>query len=237
MQVNLKDFEEKLKELSQDMKKYPDGRHRSWEICYKEFSEAKKRSEKSKISDSDVDYLSLHLAFYLASWGMYRGSSFLLQWDYTVHREVVCALLNEKYSNLYALECAKLEKNWDLINELYNEIKTIYHEARSKVKEVESEVSPTLITKVLLGTLGCVPAYDRFFVDGIKMAGIKPAKYGLKSLKQLTDFYHKNETWLEAERKKFTIPTKNDQTLLYPQMKFLDMAFWRYGYDKGNNKA
>ena len=30
--------------------------------------------EKEKI----VDYLALHLGFYLASWGMYRGSSFFV---------------------------------------------------------------------------------------------------------------------------------------------------------------
>ena len=52
------------------------GRSRSWEHCYRVFRDA--RTDPSP----DYDYLSLHLAFYLASWGMYRGSSFLLQKDY-----------------------------------------------------------------------------------------------------------------------------------------------------------
>lgn len=38
-------------------------RYRSWDICYNAFN--------SKV---ETDNLSLHLAFYLASWGMYRGS-------------------------------------------------------------------------------------------------------------------------------------------------------------------
>lgn len=59
------------------------GRYRSWEHCYKCFHDARNNS------DPDYDYMSLQLAFYLASWGMYRGSSFLLQKDYKVHIPVV----------------------------------------------------------------------------------------------------------------------------------------------------
>ena len=44
---------------------------------------------RSKENDVNLDYLSLQLAFYLASWGMYRGSSFLIQKDYRVHIPVV----------------------------------------------------------------------------------------------------------------------------------------------------
>lgn len=49
-----------------DLKKDPYVRYRSWEHCYSNFYHAR---EKNNI---DVDYLSLQLAFYLASWGMYR---------------------------------------------------------------------------------------------------------------------------------------------------------------------
>ena len=53
--------------------------YRSWEHCYSHFMRS--RGQKNV----DYDYLSLQLSFYLASWGMYRGSSFLLQKDYKVH--------------------------------------------------------------------------------------------------------------------------------------------------------
>jgi len=51
-------------------------RYRSWEHCYSCFQ----RLQSSK-SEENVDTATLHLAFYLASWGMYRGSSQLLQKD------------------------------------------------------------------------------------------------------------------------------------------------------------
>ncbi len=54
-------------------------RELSWEHCYKVFYETLNKK------NVDYDYLSLHLALYLASWGMYRGSSFLKDRDYKIH--------------------------------------------------------------------------------------------------------------------------------------------------------
>ena len=70
-------------EFYNDLKVDENGRYRSWEHCYSHFIKARGSQE------IDYDYLSLQLAFYLASWGMYRGSSFLLQKDYKVHIPVV----------------------------------------------------------------------------------------------------------------------------------------------------
>ena len=60
------------------------GRYLSWQHCYNAFI-----LNRSNVDDNTFDYLALHLAFYLASWGMYRGSSFLLQKDYKVHIPIV----------------------------------------------------------------------------------------------------------------------------------------------------
>ena len=84
-------------EFYNDLKVDENGRYRSWEHCYSHFIKARGSQE------IDYDYLSLQLAFYLASWGMYRGSSFLLQKDYKVHIPVVKELLNEKYDVLAEL--------------------------------------------------------------------------------------------------------------------------------------
>lgn len=85
-------------EFYNDLKGDENGRYRSWEHCYSHFIKARGSQE------IDYDYLSLQLAFYLASWGMYRGSSFLLQKDYKVHIPVVKELLSEKYDVLAGIE-------------------------------------------------------------------------------------------------------------------------------------
>ena len=61
-------------------------RYRSWEHCYGFF----RRITHKRIVRQHDD--ALQLGFYLASWGMYRGSSFLLQRAYTVHLSVVESL-------------------------------------------------------------------------------------------------------------------------------------------------
>jgi hypothetical protein len=48
----------------------------------------------------DRDHAALQLGFYLASWGMYGGSSFLLQYDYTVIGALSSGRLN-RASRLY----------------------------------------------------------------------------------------------------------------------------------------
>ncbi|MBQ9791589.1 MAG: hypothetical protein IJW28_03280, partial [Clostridia bacterium] len=68
-------------------------RYMSWEICHNNFLKYKEKL----LTESDIDYLALHLGFYLASWGMYRGSSFLLQsYDYTIHKEAVIIAMQYK---------------------------------------------------------------------------------------------------------------------------------------------
>lgn len=59
-----------------------------------------KRKSCHDLSDEDYDYLALHLSFYLASWGMYRGSSMLLSTDYKIHIPIVKELMKEEYEYL-----------------------------------------------------------------------------------------------------------------------------------------
>lgn len=208
-----------------DARANENGRSRSWEHCYRVFRDA--RTDPSP----DYDYLSLHLAFYLASWGMYRGSSFLLQKDYKVLSPVVEEILKPEYDCLFGLACADL-RNSDAgaqVTELYKYIARHFHPIREQVAErkVATPVSQVLITKILLGTLGCVPAYDRFFGIGAKYLGLEKDTYQEKSLRELADFYEEHNDRLEEARRGF-----EGDGLVYPQMKLLDMGFWQVGYDQ-----
>ena len=95
-----------------------------------------------------------------------------------------------------------------------------YDKVRKSVKEceVKNKLSATLITKVLMGTLGCVPAYDRYFIDGIKDQNVSTGNYNLQSLLKLVDFYENNSVRLEETRRGLKV-----YDLPYPQMKLLDM--------------
>lgn len=176
-------------EFYNDLKSDENGRYRSWEHCYSHFIKARGSN------DVDYDYLSLQLAFYLASWGMYRGSSFLLQKDYKVHIPVVKELLSEKYDVLAGIKCVSFREksNQQLLLDINSFLGLYYDKIRREVKEQElkNQLSFTLITKILMGTLGCVPAYDRYFIAGIKNQKVATGNYNLKSIMQLVDFYEK----------------------------------------------
>lgn len=206
------------------LKKDENGRYRSWEHCYSNFINARDNK------NAELDYLSLQLAFYLASWGMYRGSSFLLQKDYKIHIPVVKELLKEEYDPLAGIDCVELkrEKNQRLLEKINAFLDEYYSNIRDEVKniKVRNQLSSTLITKILMGTLGCVPAYDRYFISGIKKQKVASGNYNMKSIGQLVDFYESNIVELENIRKDMKV-----NGMAYPQMKILDMAFWQIGLD------
>ena len=208
-----------------DARANENGRSRSWEHCYRVFRDAR------TAPSPDYDYLSLHLAFYLASWGMYRGSSFLLQKDYKVLVPIVEEVLKPEYDCLFGVACTDVRES-EVQGSLENLNKYIakhFEPIRNEVagREITTPVSPVLITKILMGTLGCVPAYDRFFVDGIKKYKVTTQEYSLKSVLRLVDFYEEHNDRLEEARRGMRT---ND--LIYPQMKVLDMGFWQIGFEK-----
>ena len=233
--MNIDAFITQTRKFYKELQEHTASRYRSWEYCYTQFYEARQNPEKA-----NVDNLSLHLAFYLASWGMYRGSSFLLQYDYTIHTSVVKEILKSEYSTLFGLECKELnnEQTSSLLKKLNSEISTIYNPFRLELKETEvtQDISNILVSKVLLGTLGCVPAYDRFFVDAVKKNKVTTGNYNIASLQKLIKFYEDEEHQekLEKLRSEFLIKYEFDgeeKTLDYPQMKLLDMGFWKIGFD------
>lgn len=217
-------------EYYNNLKAGENGRYRSWEHCYSYF--IKGRSSK----EIDYDYLSLQLAFYLASWGMYRGSSFLLQKDYKVHIPVVKELLSKKYDALAGIECIdfRKESNQRLLQDIDLFLEQYYDKIRREVKaqELKNQLSFTLITKILMGTLGCVPAYDRYFIAGIKNQKVATGNYNLKSIMQLVNFYEKNSDRLEPVREKMEV-----EGMPYPQMKVIDMGFWQVGLELDTSKG
>ncbi|MBO7241678.1 MAG: hypothetical protein J6U90_04435, partial [Methanobrevibacter sp.] len=190
-------------------------------------------------TNPDIDKLSIHLSFYLASWGMYRGSSFLLQKDYKIHEEAVKEIIKEEYDSLVAIKFNELKgENLEKMEKLNSFLRQHYR--KTAEKDEDEKISDILITKILLGTLGCVPAYDQYFSKGFRKFNVlgsfsnKEGKLNEKSIMRLAEFYEKYEKELEDKRKDFKIKINNKNVEnKYPQMKVLDMGFWQIGT---NNK-
>ena len=212
--------------------KEENSRYKSWEHCYEQFYIARKK----RLNNKDYDALCLHLAFYLASWGMLRNS-FLLQRDYKIHNDVIKIILKNKYDCLLGASCKQVVENWALLKDLKEEIRESYDTLRKKLPKyagVNHKISDVLVTKVLMGTLGCAPAYDRFFKKAVtgterkkKVQRIASSMFSDDSMKGLYDFYDAHNKDLEAIRKEMKINHK----IKYPQMKLIDMGFWQLGFE------
>lgn len=219
------DINECILMFNKEMDDDPYHRYYSWEHCYSYF-----HNIRSINSEESLEKATLHLAFYLASWGMYRGSSKLLQKDYKVHTRIVQELMEAKYAHLWNID-------FDTIDPEGLEIKLVMRlEDRLEVLYKGLDVSPTktLVTKVLLGTLGCIPAYDEFFIKGVtfwnknlRMKALYkfPAHYSEKSYHGLISFYRENRDEILETQSIIA-----ERGLKYPVMKLADMYFWNLGY-------
>lgn len=214
------------------------GRYKSWEYCYSAFAGYRNKGLTNvDLTNEDLDFLCLHLSFYLASWGMYRGSSFLLQKDYKVHAPAVEKLMQTEYIPLWAIKCKDYsDENLNKLFLLTNALKEIYAKIRKSAnisinREIPAQaISDILITKILMGTLGCVPAYDRYFNYGIKKHEVASTIFNSKSISNLSKYYIKNIDAFENWRHSIS-----HNRIEYPQMKVLDMCFWNIGYNFDKN--
>lgn len=198
------------------------GRCMSWRHCFKAFTD-----RRNQVDAATVDYLALQLAFYLASWGMYRPSSFLLQKDYKIHIPIVRILQEEKYHVLYCIAPEKLcqDSNLDLLMELSARVRAAYADEKPVRSGRSNHATDTLITKILLGTLGCVPAYDHFFKQAVKKYHVADGQYSRNSVRNIALFYCDHFDAFERLREKFS-----QCGVDYPAMKLMDLCFWQAGF-------
>lgn len=194
-------------------------RYMSWEHCFKYFSQTNPNEEMA----------CLYLAFYLASWGMYRGSSFLLWKDYLVHREVVKRLLSSTHlrSVDFSQECsAEIDQIFEWSDWIRNWYEEHIREVNGKSRKIH--VTDTLTTKILLGTLGCIPAYDRYFIGGLRAEKLSYSRISKPHFRSLVEFYKHNKGDFDSAQ----VEIKKKSGVYYPAMKLVDMYFWQIGFEK-----
>ena len=217
---------EKISSYFGKIAEFPNGKHhrfRSWEHCFRFF-----RDIHSSGIAAHREQAAVQLGFYLASWGMYRGSSFLLQHDYTVHSEVVDCLASSRFAPLWEREFGSKADDSELVPVILESAEAIKNAYRQF-----AEPTDTLITKVLLGTFGCLPACDQYFIAGFRQAGRGYSNLNAKFVENLLAFSREHLTELRSEQ-----ATIRDQSgAHYPLMKLVDMYFWQLGNEVAGEQS
>lgn len=172
----------------------------------------------------DMEKSCLTLGFYLASWGMFRGSSFLLQ-------------KSAKYFEPTIDYIASLDRSvWEIDVDSYTEanidkILKIYGEIKGRLI-LNRNAELTLVTKVLLGIFGFVPAFDNYFSTTFRRifngeCGFR--RMNKESLKLIGEFYVANREAIDDLSSKMCTTdfrTGQKSAINYPKAKIIDM----YGF-------
>lgn len=165
------------------------GREQSYDHCYNFFAD-------TEDLEADLEKTCAVLGFYLASWGMYRGSSFLLKETNSSYLRDVVRVVQERRAELARIDLdTYTEPNIDVILDAYNGTKAALQPGRHR--------HITLITKIMIAVFGCIPAFDEYFFKGFRhvldaRARLPHEKLTVESLQLVAAFYRANQTQIDA---------------------------------------
>ena len=195
---------------------------RSWENCHSAFLKIKRKynDPKTEMMPDENDFLCLSLGWYLASWGMLRNS-FLNEYSHEIHKGAIQVIYDHRWDSLWDVDYATLSlEQAKCIQTLAKELEDTYKDIHQFERD-DYQLTDTLKTKILLGTIACVPAYDRFFVCALRHS-LDKAKFCAESLLELKDVYTTFGTY-------FALMKEYCDHGNYPSAKLLDMCFFEYG--------
>ena len=214
----MEDFE---KYVSMFIKKVGvDHRYASFDFCYSYFY----RTHVLNMGENeDKEKSCMVLWSYLASWGMLRGSSHLLQKSPAYLLDLI------DYIRTIYEDAIKIDVD-SYNDETITKLIDIYKNVESRLA-IPNKFKPsvTLVTKIMLGVFANVPAYDQYVK---KAFGINT--FNKKSLKVIVEYYNEYNKdgavdQLAEMQDVLVFPNIEGVELTYTKAKIIDM----YGFQKG----
>lgn len=202
-------------------------RSRSYDHCFNYFATNPEPT-------ADLEKSCAVLGFYLASWGMYRGSSYVFRETNSELYVPLISYIEEYGPALRGIDAGTYD---DASKEQV--IKT-FREIRKLVLPDE-QTAITLVTKIMVATFGCVPAYDTYFMAGMKtiFAGHPKASFWQmtsRSLDLIQELYLSNQEAIDdlaSTSRTFRFGETTPTGLPLTRAKIIDM----YGFDVGLNPS
>lgn len=227
MTAEIQSFREDLCEIvgEYNNNRTSDHRYASFDYCHNYFHPKNKNN-----LTKDIEKSCLVLGFYLASWGMYRGSSFILQKSLR-HFIPLIEYIDTSPKSAWEIDANNFtDENIQFLLNQYQEIEEVLIQ--------ENNASLILVTKIMLGVFGSVPAFDTLFTQ--TFANIFRGCCGFDrfneiSLQCISHFYVANQPTIKNIRnntKTFCFQSGEYTELPYTRSKIIDM----YGFQKAPRK-
>ena len=172
-------------------------RERSWDFCFNHFQDHARPTE-------IMDLSCLHLGYYLASWGMMRGSSFLFRETNARHYQRVIGVIEQHNEAMRGFDVPAYRDpaRKELLDAAWDDLR--------EALVPEGVRSLTLVSKVMMGVWGCVPSFDTFFLNTFKALSETKAergafnRVGVDALACLADVYEEHAEVIEELRQRHT---------------------------------
>ena len=204
-------------------------RYASYDFCYSYFQQ-----NRGNLS-SNMEHSCWVLWGYLASWGMLRGSSELLNLSPAALKPLI-----ECFDELG-------DTIWDTDVPMYTDTKVVQtiKDVHARIveileyKEMNVSATNTLVTKIMMGVFGCVPAYDSYFTNKFRELFMPRCAFrsvNKKSLQCIYDFYISNKTELDSLKINVIDFSGNKTSMTYKIAKLIDMYGFTQGLEIANKK-
>ena len=179
-------------------------RFASYDFCHSYFLR-NRESLSSKMEESCI-----YLWSFLGSWGMLRGSSVLFKENSPASLRNVVECIAKTPKEVWDIDVEQYwnEKCRQQIIELYDSIKRALTDGSSHFDCKGNQIPPfenpsrTLVTKIMMGVFGIVPAFDTFFCDVFgslyRGKGFHSGKFSHDCLVAIYEFYLQNKQQLDS---------------------------------------
>lgn len=211
----LRDYEicDCLKEFNKDIDIFD--REASYHFCYNYFRNFYEDDNVKEISSSNnIEVSCLQLGFYLASWGMYRGSGKIYYKSNKVYEGIIKKIPEGK--SLWEIDVDNYNEN------NINKILKFKNELQKSLHEHKITATDTLTTKIMMGVFGCVPAFDINFTTAIKESELRE-----RSLIKVKEFYDRNrktiDNYIGTDKFKTFDRATGGKVFNYKKAKIIDM--------------
>jgi hypothetical protein len=195
-----------------------EGREASFDYCFNYFQSFRETGRVQCIcSQDDSERSCLQLAFFLASWGMLRGSSWLSKKSAKYYQRVLESVV-QLDPRVWAIDLPYTGEDIDMLLEVGGRLR----------EATEGRATDTLVTKVMLGVFGNVPALDSYF-----RAGLGVSCFDRACLERVTDFYEQHKAIIDTLPPVLTLDFHSGKSTSrrYTKAKIVDMVGWMEGYN------
>jgi len=213
-------------QLAEAIRAYPEHYGHAWAIFWDYKCEIEGRGE-SILDDQHRWQTALQLLAYLCCFGMGRASTHLT--DITVDglADVLAHVEPQAYAALRAARFEHFDDGYE------KALVAVWRQLSAALKQWEVSTTDTMLTKMLMGLWGEIPAFDKYFrATYQRVFGHWRAARTMNILRPLWQAYR--QEWkpaLDALGDEFTHTRRGHHNPI-PVARLIDMGFWYLSYTK-----